>query len=948
MGSEETLVDPDFAPSKEGVETTTVGDYELVHEIARGGMGIVFRARQKSLDREVALKMILRGDLATSETLRRFRLEAEAVASLDHPNIVPIYEIGEDEGLPYFSMKLIEEARSISQQESLVANSSTGSTHLRRQQAEVALQVAMVARALEHAHQRGVLHRDIKPGNVLVDAEGEPHVTDFGLAKLVDEGDSGLTMSTTALGSPSYMAPEVASGGAKSTTQAADIYGVGAVLYELLTGQPPFRGESAVETMRAVVESEPPAPRSINPAVARDLETIALRCLSKKPTSRFSSAGALADELERFARGEPILSRPVGGLVRISLWYRRRPALAGLSTALVIIFVLGVVGVLTQLDRALKAESLAVEEGAKAAEEGERAKIEEGKAKAESARAKEESERARNEARAANAMLDFLSNDIMRYGSPYVSGKADTTLREAVDNAASALESKFEDDPFVRALLHQNLGHVYRDLGDYRKAERQLILAASFEDRLPANDKARSQARIMLPTQLALGRLYTLMRRMDESLPLLRKAAEGASTFDFVSPGNYLEIHVALVEALSVTHRFQEAEEVVRGLIAHVKGDDYELNDRVRAHVLLARVLLDSKKFPEAIAIYEQHLSSSDFDSLRRRTKVNIFNDLAAAYGENGQSHLGIPLLEKGIPMQREILGEHHPKVYLMVNNLAESLLRSGQAEKATPHFEDAYRHWSKVADLRHPVTFSLLDRLIMQHRFVGSQERAIALAKDMIAFRLEQTGTRDDAILEGALAHIGDLNWEEWKALQQELIKEVEGTVVLVPRGDRWRLFDRGQQPEGAWTTMDYDSGEWPQQHAPLGYGDRSVARELRFGKDPKNKFRTTYFRKSFSVGEPVETAKSAAIHLRCDDGAIVYLNGKEIVRRLLPEGEITFDTMATSTVDGEDERTWHRFEVDPALLQPGKENVLAVELHQGKPDSSDLILDLELSVRQ
>lgn len=946
MDQNATLGDPDIVSSAEGLETNTVGDYELIHEIARGGMGVVFRARQKSLDREVALKMILRGDLATEETLRRFRLEAEAVASLDHPHIVPIYEIGEDDGLPYFSMKLIESAHSISQQELLGESSATGSTQLRRQQAEVAVRVAKVARALEHAHQRGVLHRDIKPGNVLIDAEGEPHVTDFGLAKLVDDDDSGLTMSTTALGSPSYMAPEVASGGAKSTTQAADIYGVGAVLYELLTGQPPFRGESAVETMRAVVENDPASPRSLNPSVARDLETIALRCLSKKPASRFSSAGELADELERFTRGEPIVSRPISGVERIALWYRRRPALAGLATALVVIFVLGVVGVVSQLSRALKAEKLAVEEGAKAVEEGEKAQIEEAKAKKESIRAKEESERARKEARASNAMLEFLSNDILRQGSPYVSGKTDITLREAVDNAAIALESKFEDDPFVRALLHQNLGFVYRDLGDFRKAEKQLLLAASYEDRLPANDKARSQARIMLPTYLILGRVYTLMRRTEEALPLLRKAAEGASSLEFVSPGNFLEIHIALAEALNGSHSFEEAEKIVRKLIVVVEAEEYELDDRVRVHVLLARIFLDSKRFAEAIAIYEQHLKAPEFDSLLRRTKVNILNDLAAAYGESGQAQRAIPLLETGIPLQREILGEHHPKVYLMVNNLAESLLRSGQAKKATPHFEEAYRHWSKVADLRHPVTFSLLDRLIMQHRFVGSPERAIVLAKEMIAFRLEQSGTRDDAILESALAHIGDLDFEEWQKVQKELIKEVEGKVMLVPRGDRWQFFDRGQRPDGDWTNPRYDSSEWSQQHSPLGYGDKSVARELKFGNDPQNKFRTTYFRKKFQVEESLGTPKAAAIHLRCDDGAVVYLNGREIVRRLLPEGEIAFETMATATVDGDDERKWHRFEVDPALLRLGEENVLAVELHQGKPDSSDLILDLELKV--
>ena len=292
------------------------GDYELHEEIARGGMGVVYRARQVRLNRQVALKMIRAGKFSSGTEIQRLRLEAEAAAQLDHPAIVPVFEVGEHEGLHYFTMAFVDGAP-------LSEKLNQGPLPAR-----VAAQlIKTVARAVAFAHEKGVIHRDLKPGNILIDQAGLPRVSDFGLAKQV-MSDNQLTTTGQILGTPSYMPPEQAEGNLDQVGRASDIYSLGAVLYATLTGRPPFQAATPIETLRQVVDQQPVAPRRLNPSIPRDLETICLKCLEKKPASRYATAAAMAQDLKCYLDGRPISARPVSALERCWRWAWRRPDLS--------------------------------------------------------------------------------------------------------------------------------------------------------------------------------------------------------------------------------------------------------------------------------------------------------------------------------------------------------------------------------------------------------------------------------------------------------------------------------------------------------------------------------------------------------------------------------------------------------------------------------------------
>jgi ABC-type phosphate/phosphonate transport system substrate-binding protein len=326
---------PDHQPEP---AVSRFGDYELIERVGSGGMGVVFKARQGSLKRLVALKMLNPQAASSLVVAERIRLEAEAAASLHHPHIVTIHEVGEHDGQPFFSMELVEGTgldKLIGPEGLRLAPSHSFETDRRRgPTATAARLMVQIAQAVDYAHRHGVLHRDLKPANVIIDAEGAPHLTDFGLAKILDRERANMTSSGSILGTPAYMAPEQAAGGTKRVSTAADIYSLGAMFYHMLTGRPPFRADTPLETLRQVVEEEPKHPSTCNEAVDRDLAIICLKCLEKDPQHRYGSAQALAEDLERWLRQETIEARPTGSFERVWRWCWREPVLAGLTAGL--------------------------------------------------------------------------------------------------------------------------------------------------------------------------------------------------------------------------------------------------------------------------------------------------------------------------------------------------------------------------------------------------------------------------------------------------------------------------------------------------------------------------------------------------------------------------------------------------------------------------------------
>jgi serine/threonine protein kinase/Flp pilus assembly protein TadD len=302
-----------------------LGNYQILEEIGRGGMGVIYRARQRHSRRIVALKRILSCHADCQDTLMRFRREAQAAANLDHPNILPIYEVGEThDGLPFFSMKFAGGGSLLE-----------AGPALRNDPRRAIALMAKVARAVQYAHDQGILHRDLKPGNILLDGSGEPLVSDFGLAKWL-EPTGRVTQTPTIFGTPGYIAPEQVNGSAGNLKRAADVYSLGAVLFDLLTGQPPFMGEHALKTIQQATEKPAPKLRSLAPGLDRDLETVCAKCLERDPRARYRSAGELADDLERWLHGHSIVARPVSPPVHLLRWVRRNPLVAQMAALLVV------------------------------------------------------------------------------------------------------------------------------------------------------------------------------------------------------------------------------------------------------------------------------------------------------------------------------------------------------------------------------------------------------------------------------------------------------------------------------------------------------------------------------------------------------------------------------------------------------------------------------------
>lgn len=695
-GNELVEDDAPFAPAEGG--TIPFGDYLLEEEIARGAMGVVYRAAQTSLKRTVAVKMIRAVVLATEEDVARFRVEAEAAAGLDHPNIVPIYEIGEWEGQQFYSMKLIEGGTLGDQLE-----------NFRKDPRSAAALLAKVARAIHAAHQRGILHRDLKPGNILLDEDGEPHVTDFGLAKQM-ESNSSLTVSGQIMGTPFYMAPEQAEGGSKELTTEADTYSLGAVLYQVITGRLPHQGDSFVGTLKMVVHEEPTAPRSIDPSISRDLETIILKCLAKDPGKRYTSAAGLADDLDRWLAGETVVARPVGTPEKIVKWMKRRPLHAAFWAVTALFFVtLGVGGPIVafkqaELRKQISAEhDLVVQAGEKEVE-------------------------ARKD---AEAISNFFQHILISPRPGQVGGGRNVKVADALEAGAERLETDLADQPARRAELQQRIGMTYHGLGLYPESAAILEKALEIRRELLGSRDERT-----LHTMVALALAWHNCGRFDEAA---RLGEEVLTLCRDVLGENHTRTMEASSNLLITYHEMGRSPETILPLRREHLEQCRSLFGLENDHTLdamhnLAIDCVGAGRHEEALSLLEKVLP------LRRKVMgpehpdtLLSMSSLAANYRMFGRLDEALKLREEVVPLRRKVSGPRHQDTIGAMSSLGFSYLAAGRVEEALALLEQVRELFQETQGPEHPNTLKAMSNLAIARNYAGKVDEAIALQEEAL-----------------------------------------------------------------------------------------------------------------------------------------------------------------------------------------------------------------------
>jgi tetratricopeptide (TPR) repeat protein len=667
--------------------TPQVPGYEILGVLGRGGMGVVYLARHLALDRQVALKMILSGAHASPHDLARFQAEAEAVAKFTHPNIVQVFEVGVHEGLPYCALELV-----------------TGGSleeHLHGQPQsprEAAALLIPIAQAVQAAHDKGIVHRDLKPANVLLQidncrspSETErpafqssilnlqsaiPKLTDFGLAKRLAD-DSGHTRTGEIVGTPSYMAPEQASGQVREVGPAADIYALGALLYQLLTGRAPFLGLNAMDTVLQVLTTDVVLPRRLQPTLPPDLETICLKCLRKEPAQRYASAADLATDLQNFLDGKPILARPAGRWERAVKWCRRYPAVA----ALIAVVTLAAVGM-----GALAAWAWSAEQ---------EARLERDQKEAQRRQAETERQKAVEKEELANAVSYFLRFEVLGMADPKQQEKlapgqkydAEIKLRDVVVRASKAIDGRFPKQPLVevqvRAILGDTLAHMGRPdlaVGQYERI-RTLYIQQSGLDHPNTLRSMNSLAN----TYSILGRHADALKLREESLPLLKAKLGPDDPETLAVTGNLAANYIALGR---YTDALKLREENLPLLKAKLGPDHPSTLTNMHNLALCYSVV---GRLPEAVKLYEETLALRQAKLGRDHPEtLSSMSNLAVCYRSMGRHPDALKLHEETLTLRKAKLGPDHPDTLGSMNNLALSYSDRGRLADALKLYKEA------------------------------------------------------------------------------------------------------------------------------------------------------------------------------------------------------------------------------------------------------------------
>ncbi|HYT89642.1 MAG TPA: serine/threonine-protein kinase, partial [Gemmataceae bacterium] len=736
-------------PPRDGSGWPTVPGYEIVGELGRGGMGVVYKARHRQLNRLVALKMVLAGGYASQGERQRLRTEAEAIAHLQHAHIVQIYEVGECDGRPFLALEFCA-GGSLDRKLAGVPLPPV----------EAAQLVQTLAQAVHAAHQHHVIHRDLKPANVLLTEDGTVKITDFGLAKRLDV-EQALTQSGAIMGTPSYMAPEQAQGERGQVGPATDVYALGAILYEVLTGRPPFKAPSVVDTLAQVVQVEPVAPSRLQAKVPRDLETVCLKCLQKEPGRRYASAWDLAEDLRRFQAGEPILARPVGRLERGWRWCRRNPALAVLSAAIVLLLVGSLAGMtglyLNAEDERRQAETertladaqrrRAEGERQRADDERDRAKKHADEAKSQKQVADEQRTVAHDEADRARQVSQFLAamfgasdplglNTLMFNLNPRTG--EELTASAILDLGYKRIAGDKQLSPRVRADILDTIGNVYRSRGQREEAEPLLNEALKLRRaaKAPPGELAASLHSLAW-LHHERGNYPTAIKLYREALQLRETEAER----DEVAIANH-QFNLAWV--LTEIEQYDEAEQLLRKVIARRLarfGPDHR--ETALAKAALAAVYLDAGRDAAALPLVQEAMTafgklSEDKNIQQAMTKFQqgvlwgrMFGDQAAA-----EKHL-----RDSLAFARKSLDAKHILVLYPLVQLGLTLEKRKKYDEAEELLREAVAIGRGRFGSGHPKSLSVVPPLARLLRKRGAGQEADALFEELVAGHKQRFG---------------------------------------------------------------------------------------------------------------------------------------------------------------------------------------------------------------